>query len=85
MNNVQNTGQKDATVKAIVPKVSKMDSENQKLFKEKLEKLVPLVVPYLDPHWGSDCFFGKKFVTECLPPVQGKHWFKLDREGMPGS
>ena len=63
----------DGTSKDIVPQLSKVELDNQKLFKEKLEKIFMLLVPYLDAHRGADTVFGKTFMLERLAPTQGEH------------
>lgn len=64
----------DETPKDIVPKLSKIDLDNQKLFKEKLEKVFSSLAPYLDAHRGADTVFGKTFMIERLAPSQGEQF-----------
>ena len=64
----------DEASKDIVPKLSKVDLDNQKLFKDKLEKVFSLLVPYVDAHNGADTVFGKTFMIDRLAPRQGEHF-----------
>ncbi len=67
--NNEQTGDIPKTVAQNIPNVG---LENQKLFQEKLQKMLSSLGQYLDPHWGADIFYGKNFIAERLPPTQGE-------------